>query len=98
MTGVSEGAPAPLFRAQDYRGEEISLGDLRDRIIVLYFYPRAMTPGCTREALRFNELYDEFASRNTVIIGISADPPERVKRFAEKHGLRFTLIPDPGEK
>jgi len=63
--------------------------------VVLYFYPRAMTPGCTREAIRFNELLDEFEKLGAVVVGVSTDSVERNRRFAEKHGLRFRLLSDP---
>lgn len=89
------GERAPVFSARDYMGRPVSLEGFRGKIIVLYFYPRAMTPGCTREAIRFNELLEEFESLGAVIIGVSSDTAERVKRFVEKYGLRFILIPDP---
>ena len=92
---LEPGTPAPDFTAKAHDGSTVALSGLRGRIVVLYFYPRAFTPGCTREALKFNELLDEFEKRNAVVIGVSPDPPERVARFAEKHGLRFPLIPDP---
>ncbi len=90
-----EGDPAPDFEAASHTGDRVRLSDYRGRIVVLYFYPRAMTPGCTREALRFNELLEEFRRLGAVVIGISTDSPERLKRFAEKHSLSFTLLSDP---
>ena len=92
---LEPGSEAPDFEATLHTGEKFRLGSLRGRIVVLYFYPRADTPGCTREALRFNELLPEFERLGAVVIGASTDPPERNRRFAEKHGLRFPLISDP---
>ncbi len=95
MTHLSPGQEAPDFEAVLHTGEKIRLSDLRGKIVVLYFYPRAMTSGCTREAMRFNELLDEFEKLGAIVLGASTDPVERNKRFAEKLGLRFKLISDP---
>ncbi len=95
MTHLSPGQEAPDFEAVLHTGERIRLSDLRGKIVVLYFYPRAMTSGCTREARRFNELLDEFEKLGAVVLGASTDPVERNKKFAEKLGLRFKLISDP---
>jgi len=90
------GSEAPDFEAVAHTGEKVRLSDYRGRIVVLYFYPRAMTPGCTREGIRFNELAEEFAKYGAVILGVSTDPPERNARFAEKHGLdKILLLSDP---
>ncbi len=91
---VAPGEKAPDFEAPSTDGTTLKLSSLRGRIVVLYFYPRAMTSGCTREAQRFNELIEEFNKHNAVVIGVSTDPIERNKRFAEKLGLRFTLLSD----
>ena len=93
---VSEGERLPedlTFIADD--GSEINPAKINAKAIVLYFYPRAMTPGCTREALRFNELLNEFDECGVKVFGASTDSPERNRRFKEKHGLRFTLLSDP---
>jgi peroxiredoxin Q/BCP len=92
---VGEGSPAPDFQAVDQNGNSISLSSLKGRIVVLYFYPRAFTSGCTREAERFNTLLEEFGKHGAVVVGVSTDPPERVRRFAEKLGIRFHLVADP---
>ena len=92
---LQPGSVAPDFEAVAHTGERVRLSQYRGRIVVLYFYPRAMTPGCTRETVRFNELLDEFEKLGAVVLGISTDPPERNKRFAEKHGVRFLLLSDP---
>ncbi len=91
---VAPGEKAPDFEAPSTDGTTFRLSSLRGRIVVLYFYPRAMTSGCTREAQRFNELIEEFNKHNAVVIGVSTDPIERNKRFAERLGLRFTLLSD----
>jgi len=82
----------------DSNGNKITSSELSRGIIILYFYPRAMTPGCTREGKRFNELYDEFAELGVKIYGVSTDKPERNKRFAEKYGFKFKLLSDPDGK
>ena len=95
MATLEPGAEAPGFEARTRTGETFRLSSLRGRILVLYFYPRAMTSGCTREAERFNRLLDEFEKHGAVVVGVSTDPPERNRRFAERLGLRFTLLSDP---
>jgi len=92
---VSVGDIAPDFEAIAHTGEKVRLSQFRGKVVVLYFYPRAMTPGCTREGIRFNELLEEFEKLGAVILGVSTDPPEKNKRFAEKHGFRFLLLSDP---
>ena len=92
---LQEGVEAPDFEATAHTGERVRLSQYRGRIVVLYFYPRAMTPGCTREGIRFNELLDEFEKLGAVVLGVSTDPPEKNRRFAEKHGFRFLLLSDP---
>ncbi len=89
---------APDFELSAHDGSTVKLSGLRGKIIVLYFYPRAMTSGCTREAQRFNELLDEFEKHGAIVLGVSNDPIDRVKRFAEKLGLRFKLLSDPDNK
>lgn len=91
---VSEGDPAPDFEARAHTGETVRLSDYRGRVVVLYFYPRAMTPGCTREGVRFNEFYDEFEKLGVVVLGVSTDPVEKNRKFAEKYGFRFPLLSD----
>jgi len=92
MIGVGERAPE--FSAPSTQGL-VQLKDLlREGALVLYFFPRAMTPGCTAEATEFNELLPEFAALGTVVAGVSVDPLPRLERFREKHGLEFVLISD----
>ena len=89
---LQPGVKASDFEATTHNGKRIKLSDFRGKIVVLYFYPRAMTPGCTREGRRFNELAEEFKRLNSVIIGVSTDPPERNKRFAEKENLHNIIL------
>ncbi len=91
---VKEGMEAPDFELPAHDGSTVRLSSLRGKIVVLYFYPRAMTSGCTREAKRFNELLDKFNYLGAVVLGVSTDPVDRLKRFAEKYGLRFKLLSD----
>ncbi len=95
---LKEGDLAPDFELPAHDGSTVRLSDLRGRIVVLYFYPRAMTSGCTREAQRFNELLEEFEKYNAVVLGVSNDPLDKVKRFAEKLGLKFKLLSDAENK
>lgn len=95
---VNKGEQAPNFKLYNDKGEKIELYNYKGKIIVLYFYPRAMTPGCTKEAVKFNELYDEFKKHNAVIIGVSADPVDKIAKFKRKYGLKFTLLSDPEAK
>ncbi|MCE4625020.1 MAG: peroxiredoxin [Desulfurococcales archaeon] len=92
---VGEGEIAPDFEAIAHTGERVRLSQYRGKIVVLYFYPRAMTSGCTREGIRFNELLDEFERHGVIVLGMSTDPPEKNRKFAEKYGFRFLLLSDP---
>lgn len=94
----SVGEKAPYFEAVAHDGTTFKLSQQEGKITVLYFYPRAMTPGCTREGVRFNELYEEFAKLGAEVYGISTDSPSANKKFAEKHGFRFKLLSDPEGK
>ncbi len=87
--------PAPGFALRSASGEEVSSRDLFGRYAVLYFFPRAGTPGCTREALEFHGLRTEFAVLEATVIGVSPDPSPALARFAEGHGLSLPLLSDP---
>ena len=89
------GTKAPEFTLQDQNGVSRSLSDFRGRKVVLYFYPKDMTSGCTRQACGFAELYPQFTERGAVVVGISKDTVASHKRFEEKYGLPFTLLADP---
>ena len=89
------GDTAPGFSLADQNGNIISLADFSGRKVVLYFYPKDNTPGCTRQACAFAASYEGFKAKNIVIIGISRDSVESHHKFAEKHNLPFILLADP---
>ncbi|MEG0853425.1 MAG: thioredoxin-dependent thiol peroxidase [Angelakisella sp.] len=86
---------APDFTLTDKDGNAVSLSDFRGKKVVLYFYPRDNTPGCTRQACAFAGAYDAFKKLNAVVIGISKDSTASHQKFAEKHSLPFILLSDP---
>lgn len=88
------GDKAPDFTLMDKEGREVSLSDHLGKRIVLYFYPKDNTPGCTRQACAFAGLFSEFERRGVVVIGISKDSVASHQKFAEKHGLPFVLLSD----
>lgn len=89
------GTKAPDFTLSDKNGEQVSLSDFLGKKIVLYFYPRDNTPGCTRQACAFAQSYEEFKLKDIVVIGISKDSVASHLKFAEKHNLPFILLSDP---
>ena len=89
------GMKAPEFTLPDKNGDMVSLADFAGQKVVLYFYPRDNTAGCTRQACAFAEKNEEFKIKNTVVIGVSKDSVASHLRFAEKHGLPFVLLSDP---
>ena len=91
-----ERRPAPDFTLSDQDGKPVSLSDFSGRRVVLYFYPRAMTPGCTLQAGDFRDSYREFVDAGMAVVGISGDPPERLARFRQREGLPFPLLYDKG--
>ncbi|MBQ8642239.1 MAG: thioredoxin-dependent thiol peroxidase [Clostridia bacterium] len=92
---LTTGVTAPDFTLQDKNGKPVSLSDFRGKKVVLYFYPRDNTPGCTRQACAFADAYREFQNRNVEVIGISKDSITSHMRFAEKNNLPFILLADP---
>ncbi len=86
------------FCLPDAEGKEVCLRDFRGRWVVLYFYPKDNTPGCTTEALEFTQLLDEFDKLNAVVVGVSKDSVESHRRFVQKHGLRVILLSDTERK
>ena len=88
------GTKAPDFTLPDQNGVLRSLSDFRSRKVVLYFYPKDMTSGCTRQACGFAELYPQFTERGAAVIGVSKDSVASHKKFEEKYGLPFTLLSD----
>lgn len=93
-SGLSEGDKAPAFRLPRDGGEVVTLADHAGQKLVLFFYPRADTPGCTREAIDFSRLAGAFAAAGTVVLGISADPLKVQEKFRDKHGLGIPLVSD----
>lgn len=91
---LAEGSPAPAFSAPRDGGETVSLAGYAGQIVVLYFYPRDDTPGCTTEALEFTALAEEFAALGAVVIGVSKDDIAKHDKFRDKHGLGVVLISD----
>ena len=89
------GLKAPDFTLKNQFGEDVSLSDYRGKKIVLYFYSKDNTSGCTAQACAYNELLPEFENLNADVIGVSKDTWESHSRFAEKKGLRLTLLADP---
>ena len=89
------GMKAPDFTLQDQTGESVSLSDFLGKRVVLYFYPKDNTPGCTRQACAFAGAYREFQERGVEVIGVSKDSVVSHVKFAEKHGLPFILLSDP---
>src|SRR3989304_9667025 len=95
---ITEGMKAPEFLLNDDAGKEISLRQFSGKKIVLYFYPKDDTPGCTVEACAFRDAYDEILARGAVVIGISADSESSHGDFKKKYSLPFFLLSDPEKK
>lgn len=92
---LEKGMKAPDFTLSDKGGNPVSLSDFAGRRVVLYFYPKDNTPGCTRQACAFAGAYEQFKSLNAQVIGVSRDSAASHARFAEKYGLPFILLSDP---
>ena len=95
---IKEGDSAPKFSLKSHRGEKIQLSDLRGKYVVLYFYPKDDTPGCTIEAKGFRDFSSEFEKKNAVVLGVSPDSLDSHCSFADKYNLRFHLLADEGHK
>jgi thioredoxin-dependent peroxiredoxin len=93
---LTSGQQAPDFNLQDQDGNAVSLSDFRGRKLVLYFYPKDDTPGCTTEACQFNDSLTRFQNEDVAVVGISADDAESHQRFRAKFGLGFPLLVDEG--
>ena len=95
MNELKTGDNAPAFTLTADDGREVSLSDFHGQRVVLYFYPRADTPGCTKQACAVRDVYTQIEAENAVVIGISPDPPDKLAKFREKHDLPFILLSDP---
>jgi peroxiredoxin Q/BCP len=95
---VEEGKPAPEFELRDDKGERVSLASLRGRPVVLYFYPKDDTPGCTTQACGLRDAYAQFRERGAAVLGVSPDDEASHQRFRRKYKLPFTLLADTGHE
>jgi len=95
---VEEGKKAPAFTLADPKGKKVSLGDFAGKDVVVYFYPKDDTPGCTKEACGFRDRWSDLKRRGVVVLGVSADGPDSHRKFLEKYDLPFTLLSDPDRK
>jgi len=91
---IDAGGPAPEFTLSDQDGVPVSLSSLRGRWVALYFYPKADTPGCTAQACGVRDHSGDYEAANAVVLGISPDPVDELRAFADKYGLAFTLLSD----
>ncbi len=94
-TRLQPGDTAPAFTLTDDSGAEVSLSDYAGRKVIVYFYPAAMTPGCTTQACDFSDSLDALAAQGYAVLGISPDAPGKLARFRERDGLTITLLSDP---
>ncbi|MBW8483825.1 thioredoxin-dependent thiol peroxidase [Actinomadura parmotrematis] len=95
---LQPGDVAPGFELPDADGAPVSLESLRGRRVILYFYPAAMTPGCTKESVDFQGALGDLDAANVTVVGISPDPPAKLAKFREKEGLTFPLLSDADKK
>jgi peroxiredoxin Q/BCP len=95
---IEEGKAAPAFTLPDQNGDRVALKDFKGQDVIVYFYPRDDTPGCTKEAQGFRELWKQLQKRGVVVLGISPDGPEAHQKFIAKYKLPFTLLCDPDKK
>jgi thioredoxin-dependent peroxiredoxin len=95
---VEEGKPAPDFELTSDSGEHVKLSDYRGKPVVLYFYPKDDTPGCTTQACGIRDVYADFRGRGAVVLGVSPDDEASHVKFREKYSLPFTLLADPGHE
>jgi len=98
MSLLAVGDRAPAFRAKDQNGDPLSLSGFAGRRVVLYFYPKDDTPGCTKEACAFRDVWAGFKKRKIAVLGVSTDDEQSHGKFAKKYSLPFTLLADPDKK
>lgn len=96
MSPLEAGTQAPDFSLSDQDGNQVRLADLRGKKVLIYFYPKAMTPGCTTQACGLRDVNSELAALNVVVLGISPDSAKRLKKFEERDNLNFRLLADEG--
>ncbi len=94
MNTLTAGSPAPAFSLLDQDGNTVSLGDFKGKKVLFYFYPKAMTPGCTTQAKGLRDVKAELDAHNVVVLGVSIDPVKRLGKFIERDELNFTLLSD----
>lgn len=95
---IEEGKISPAFTLVDFKGKKVALKDYRGKHVIVYFYPKDDTPGCTKEAQGFGKLWNRIQEQDAVVLGISPDGPEAHRKFTEKYDLPFTLLSDPDRK
>ncbi|MEX0429437.1 thioredoxin-dependent thiol peroxidase [Nocardioides sp. DS6] len=95
MTRLAPGDTAPEFRLTDDTGREVALSDYLGQKVIVYFYPAAMTPGCTKQACDFTDSLDSLKAQGYAVVGISPDKPEKLAKFRERDHLTITLLSDP---
>jgi peroxiredoxin Q/BCP len=95
---IEEGKSAPLFTLPDQDGNKVALKDLRGQHVIVYFYPKDETPGCTKEACSFRDLWGEIRAQGATVLGVSPDGSESHRAFIDNHRLPFTLLADSGKK
>lgn len=95
MPRLEPGTPAPAFTLPDADGNEVSLADYRGRRVIVYFYPAASTPGCTKQACDFRDNLTDLESQNLAVLGISPDKPAKLAKFRDAQSLTFPLLSDP---
>jgi thioredoxin-dependent peroxiredoxin len=95
---LEPGMPAPDFTLTSDTGEQVSLSGLRGRKVIVYFYPAAMTPGCTKQACDFTDSIDALRGEGYEVLGISPDKPEKLAKFRERDALTITLLSDPDKQ
>jgi len=95
---MREGRKAPAFKLPDQDGNKVRLADLAGETVVLYFYPKADTPGCTTQACGIRDRAADYEAAGATVLGVSPDSPDKLRKFADKHGLPFTLLSDADHK
>jgi peroxiredoxin Q/BCP len=97
-TRLEPGDDAPDFTLSDDRGDKVALSELRGHKVIVYFYPAAMTPGCTKQACDFTDSLDSLQAAGYTVVGISPDQPAKLAKFRERDGLTITLLSDPDKQ